>query len=247
MATQFQISDSSNKPRYLQIKDHIISMVRSGQLSPGDTLPSESEFCASLGISRTTVRQAMEELVSEGYLIRRRGLGTFVAPKTLPRKINRMYNFTEDMLEMGLTPSSRVLQCEVVAATEDLRKKLCLDVGETVFQLKRIRYANGEPILLETTCIPYRLCAGIEKYDFSDRSLYQTLKEEYGLAFFKAVETYRCVTVSSHSAELLDMGSSNHVAFEISRNGFLKDGTPFEYTVSHTRSDKCYLQVELYS
>ena len=152
----FQFAQDSNTPLYEQLAAYIKIQIQAGILKPGDQMIAENSLCEILNISRTTVRQCMNRLVEEGLLVRYRGKGSFIADQKMRRNINYLYNFTENMLSLGAVPSSVVLRNELVETDEYIREKLQLPLGQTkAFHLTRLRCANGEPILLENTYIPY--------------------------------------------------------------------------------------------
>lgn len=238
------ISEEDNSPLYIQVIRLIKQQIFSGSLKPGDVLPPESQICRNFNISRTTVRQAFDQLVEENLIIRRRGKGSFVANPKLRRNLNHMYSFTEDMQAMGLVPHSKVLFSGIAAADKDVCGNLLLAGGSRVFKLERIRYANNESILVETTFLPMDLCPGIDKEDFSSTSLYNTLRNNYDLNMHSACETYEVSNLSKETARLLNCAPATP-AFHLKRTAYLSNGTPFEYTNSLVRGDKCLFRVEL--
>lgn len=208
---------------------------------------TENEICELLGISRTTVRLAMNELLDEGLIVRFRGKGSYIAEDKIRRKLDSMYNFTESMLEQGVSPSSRVLSAGIVPADNSAREKLELsDHQKMVFQLTRLRCGNGAPLLLETTRIPVELCSGIEKTDFSNSSLYNVLKMRFGLDLYHAVETLEAIVINNKVSFLLQCDKKNMPGYKIERQSYLRSGQIFEYTTSVTRADRCSFRIDLY-
>lgn len=150
------LSNESNVPLYFQILTLIKRQIHSGILKQGDLVPSENQLCSQYGVSRSTVRQALAQLTEEGLIIRRRGKGSFIASEKLKRNLNHLYSFTEDMISLGLDPHSEVLEKTIVKATNDIAKTLAiLSENTDVLKLTRLRFANDEPLLLETTYIPF--------------------------------------------------------------------------------------------
>lgn len=242
----FSLSISSNLSLHSQISDYFRMKIKSGGLTAGEQLVAETEICAEFGISRTTVRQAMDSLVAEGLIVRRRGKGSFVADIKLKRPYNYLYNFTENMIEIGVTPSSKVLMCRIEDADTEVYDKLKMPSTQSlVFHLKRIRLADDKPILIEETFIPYYLCEGIEKIDFSSESLYKTLLDKYGLQVFHAVETIDAVLIRKEEAEKLEC-EETCPGFKISRISQLDSGFTFEYTKSITNAALCSFKMDLY-
>lgn len=243
----FKLDDSSEIPLYEQLMTFLRMHIRSGQLPAGTKLPTETFLCDSLGISRTTIRQCMNRLVAEGLIVRRRGQGSFVADKKIHRTINNtMYNFTESMREVGAVPSSLVLEKGVVLAPNDIADIMQLAEGTQMFRLKRLRYANGQPLILETTYVPYYLCSGIEYVNFETSSLYHVLTTHYDLRPYHAVETIAAIIIPHNAAHHLECGTLVP-GYSINRLSYLDTNTVFEYTTSITRADKCVFQLDLYN
>lgn len=243
----FHINEQTGQPIYEQLCEYFRHLIQSGELKAGDRLITEGEICELLVISRTTVRQAMDRLVKEGLIVRQRGRGSFVADSKLQRPINYLYNFTENMKELGVTPSSVILTSAVDFVNDSVRAKLNLPFSQDkVFHLTRLRCANQEPMLLEDTYIPYYFCSGIEKTDFSVNSLYQTLKETYALDLYHATETIEAIIISPAEAKILNC-RPKIAGYKITRISHLISGYAFEYTTSITRADRCTYQLELYN
>ena len=127
---KFNLSQESTTPLYQQLFTLIKHEIQNGGLKPGDLLPSENQLCSQYNLSRSTVRQALNQLVDESLVIRRRGKGSFIATKKLSRNLNHLYNFTEDILELGLHPSSEVLESNVEEARDDIMAALHLPEGK---------------------------------------------------------------------------------------------------------------------
>lgn len=150
------------------------------------------------------------------------------------------------MKELGANPNSIVLKSEVVDAPVFIREQLRLPSTQTkVFKLYRLRCANNEPILFEKSYIPYYLCEGIEYYDFSSVSLYNTLDEHYALNLYRATETIEAIIINRDEATLLKC-TAKVPGYKIQRVSYLDSGFIFEFTTSITRADKCVFQLELY-
>lgn len=243
----FRFSESADVPLYMQLAAYLRIQIQNGVLQPGDMMIAENSICDILKVSRTTVRQSMNQLVEEGLLVRYRGKGTFVADFKIKRNMNHLYNFTEDMKAIGTKPVSKVIRAEVLEkCPDDIADILQLPTSKTpVFYLERLRLANQEPILWECTYIPYYLCNKIETFDFNKKSLYQVLNETYRLDMYHAKESLDAVILSKREASLLEC-SSKTAGYKITRISYLDSGFIFEYTTSVTRGDKCTYQFDLY-
>lgn len=243
----FHFSETSTTPLYIQLVSYFRLQIQTGELRPGDQMIPETVLSEALKVSRTTIRQAMNYLVSEGLLTRRRGKGTFISNPKLKRNINYLYDFTENILSIGAVPSSIVLVSERLDITpEPIRSVLQLKAPDLrTFHLERLRCANQEPILIERTYIPYFLCEGIEQYDFSQQSLYRVLTDKYALQHYHASETIEADLISKEESVLLHC-SSRSACYHITRVSKLDTGLIYEYTDSTTRADKCVFHLELY-
>ncbi|GGE15840.1 hypothetical protein GCM10011571_16830 [Marinithermofilum abyssi] len=140
------IDKSSPVPIYYQLEEHIKSQIEKGELKPGDCLPSEREYSEKYGISRMTVRQAINNLVSDGYLIRQKGKGTFVSERKFEQKLSELTSFTEDMKARGLKPDSKLLQFEIIPSDDAIATQLSIKRHDPVYQIRRIRLADGVPM-----------------------------------------------------------------------------------------------------
>ncbi|QQO10837.1 GntR family transcriptional regulator [Breznakiella homolactica] len=242
----FTFNLMTDTPLYIQLSDYFKHQIQSGALKPGDRLIPETDICGALGISRTTVRQAMDSLMEDGLIVRYRGKGSFVAEEKMRRSINHLYSFSKNMRDMGHTPGSIVLEAEAIRSSRQITEKLRMaDADSEVFKLRRVRCADGNPILLETTYIPYFLCRGIERTDFTEASLYTVLTNQYDLKIYHAAETLAAVLIDTEAAAHLRCGKKMP-GYSIERTGHLENGYVFEYTTSVTRADKCVFRIDLY-
>lgn len=240
------VSSDIEQPLYHQILIMLKQQIESGVLKPGDQLPSEAHLCEKYGVSRTTVRQAFEHLVEQNLIIRRRGKGSFVADRKMQRSLSHLYSFTQDMKGMSLNPSSRVIESRIISSSDEISRLLEIPPDSEVFKLTRVRYANGEAVLLENTLIPYYLCKGIEETDFSASSLYAVLGNQYNLQMEGAVETYESIKLSKETSSLLQC-DPYLPGFHVQRIARLNGGIPFEITNSFVRGDKCIFRVDLHT
>jgi GntR family transcriptional regulator len=242
----FKFSPKSDLPLYSQLESYMKMQIQAGFLKPGDKMITEMEICEILSVSRTTVRLAMNSLADEGLIIRRRGKGSFIGEEKLRRKIDYMYNFTENIQSMGALPSSIVLESKIIKADDIVEEKLQLpEKNLQVFFLQRIRCANNVPILLESTYIPYFLCKGIEKFDFKTMSLYNILSNNYSINPCHAVEAIEAIVLDPMTAKMLKC-KNRMPGYKIERVSYMDFEYVFEYTTSVTRADKCVFRLDLY-
>lgn len=218
--------------------------IESGQWQSGQQLPNESKLAESFAVSKITVRQALQELASLGYIRREQGRGTFVSKPKFDQGPRELLGFTEEMRRHSLAASSRVLERSVKEADIRVADALQLHVGSPVFVLKRLRIADGEPMGIQTAHIPLNLAAGIEKEDFENVSLYELLRTRYGLQPTKARETHFAALAEPAAAELLGIPTGSPV-FAAERVTFLRDGRPLEFVKSIMRGDRYSIVLDL--
>lgn len=237
------IDKKSRVPLYAQLIDIIVKKVNSGELKEHDKLPSEREICEQYDISRTTTRQAMIELEQDGYIYKEHGKGSFVSPKTYTQSLVRMYSFTEEMKKLGKIPKAKILSFSIKPGLSKVATKLCLDEGELVYEMLRLRLADDEPIMYETTYLPCKHFPNLMKNDFEINSMYDLFLKKYSFTISSAQESFRVVSVGPEEAPYLlnEIGSP---AMKIERVAFSKD-CAVEYTVSVARGDRYVYTTEL--
>ena len=231
-------------PLYYQLKTILLDRVKSGDLKANDRLPSEDEIAAQYAISKATVRQAIGELVVAGVLRREQGRGTYVAEQKIEHGPKELTGFTEEMRKRGLRSSSRVLKQRVIKADAEVAEKLGLSEGDEVFELTRLRFADGDPMGLQTAFIPLTLAPGLADENFESASLYEILETRYGVAPARAQETHSAVLIEGREAKLLKaaVGSPGLAAERVT---YLADGRPFELVHSVMRGDRYKIMLDL--
>jgi GntR family transcriptional regulator len=210
-------------------------------LEMGDAIPSERQLSADLGVSRLTVRAALDDLVREGHLVRRRGSGTFVSEPKIAQELT-MTSFTEDMRRRGMTPKSKTLELRGVPAGARLGRIFHVSPSEPIVVAKRLRLADGETMAIETLHVREALVPGLSATDL-ERSFYELLKSR-GVSIVSGVETIEAtVTNEEESAQL---GVPLHSpAFLFERTTRAEDGSVVEFVQSTYRGDRYQLVTEL--
>jgi GntR family transcriptional regulator len=164
-------------PLYHKIKQHLLDQIIDGSLKAGDMLPSETQLLTQYNASRITIRRALKELIQQGILYTIQGKGTFVAHAPI-RQISGFHSFSDDIQAKGLRASSKVMIFEKVAAEIEVSTRLHLKIGDPVYIVQRIRYANDQPVAFETAYLPASLFPGLEQFDLS-YSLYDVFRNQY--------------------------------------------------------------------
>ncbi|WP_432408100.1 GntR family transcriptional regulator [Wukongibacter sp. M2B1] len=230
-------------PLYYQLMDVIIDEINSGKYKENDKLPSERELCEMYDISRATVRQTIQELEKDGYIYKQHGKGTFVSPERFKQDLLKFYSFTEEMKKLGKVPSSKVIDFEIVEIDEKIAKEMELREGEMVYKFTRLRLADGRPIMLETSYIPYKRFKGITRDDLEQEAMYDIFTKRYNAVFSKAEESFQPVSTREDEAKLLENqpGSPSMMIERITYEG----ERVIEYTIGIARGDRFKYRVIL--
>lgn len=240
-----KLSLDSDVPLYNQLVAIIKRNITAGLLVPGDLLPSEAELCKALNISRSTVRQAIGALEADGLVVRRQGKGTFVAEPKVHRKTERVYSFTAEMTAMGIQPSSELIEFKVIDPTPDIIKMLELRSPDMrVYKFIRIRKANGEPLMVETSFYPQYIYPNLTPELLTTHSFYSLLYD-VGIIPFTALDTYEAIRLSKADADLLHcrVGSAG---FFMQRQTRTESGECYEFTQTCMRGDRTSLEIVMH-
>src|SRR5829696_5692508 len=224
-----------------QTKGQVLDLIE--RLDVGEAIPSERRLSADLGVSRLTVRAALDELVREGHLIRRRGSGTFVSEPKIAQELT-MTSFTEDMRRRGMRPTSRTIELKTVAAGARLGRFLNVSPSEPTMVAKRLRLADGETMAIETLHVPSRLVPGLSGKDLETQSFYELLSERYGITIAGGVQQIEPTVTNEEESEALGV-PLHSPAFLFERTSRSADGTTVEFVRSIYRGDRYVLVSEL--
>jgi GntR family transcriptional regulator len=228
-------------PLYYQLKEWLTGQIERGTLAVGQQLPSEEKLCEQFGISRPTVREALNDLVAEGKIRRIHGRGTFVAPGKVDHALAQHLTGLHDDLAQSQVPfATRVLEAGVMPGIEigeRIPKELGTARQEEVVFLRRLRLVEEEPLVVSTSYLPARLCPAILEEDFSSRSLYHTLEERYGLVVHRLTRTMEMRTVDEPEASWLGI-SRRAPVHSIENRAYLEDGRMIEYAEMLFRADR---------
>jgi GntR family transcriptional regulator, N-acetylglucosamine utilization regulator len=237
----FRIDHQSPVPKYFQLREILLDLVES-ELDADQAIPSERELATRFGLSRMTVRQAVDHLVSEGRLYRVQGKGTFVARPKIEMPL-RLASFTEDMRARGLEPGSRDLDRRTDAASAHLARALQIAPGDPVHVIERLRTADGIPMAVERSHIPEAVAPGLADASLAGRSLYDVLASRYGVLLDRGDQTIEAGIADPTDAALLDLPGGSAVLL-LQRRSFAGE-RPVEFAVSTYRADRYQLHVAL--
>jgi len=241
---QKKIDKNTPIPLYFQLKNLIVNDIKTGQLKPGDMLMTELKLGELFDLSRTTVRQAVMELVNEGYLYRIKGRGTFIAkPKLLQDFMRKIESYDEQMKRLNMKPRTIVLANEEIAANEDVANALNLDIGNSVIVLKRLRYANEEPIVVLDSYLIMD-CREVLLSDMTTTGMYACLARNEKTTIRRVIRRFEAVAANAEIGNYLAI-DKGHPIQRVTTVGFNLDGKPIEYSIANYRGDKNQFTVEL--
>jgi len=195
------IDRNSPIPLYFQVAQHLENAISSGELPIGSLLPNEVDLAQSLGLSRPTMRRAMQHLVDKGLVTRRRGIGTRVVQPKLRRPLE-LTSLYDDLAQAGRAPTTEVLSFTTVDASGEVAERLEVPEGTSVLELVRLRKADGKPIAKLTNYLPDRV-ARFSESELGTHGLYELIRSQ-GVTLHSATQTLGARTATAAEARLLE-------------------------------------------
>jgi GntR family transcriptional regulator len=225
------LDESSAQPLYQQLQRALRGAIENGIIGPDDALPPERDLAETLGVSRITVRKAIDELVEDGLLIRKQGSGTFVSNR-VEKNFAKLTSFSEDMRARGREPRSVWMNRAEGTVTPEESLTLRSSPGTPVFRFHRIRYADDAPMAIEYATV---IASCLTSLDEVESSLYEAL-ERTGNRPVRALQRLRAVLLTAEQAKLLK-AREGEAGLLVARVGYLKDGRAVEYSQSYYRGE----------
>jgi GntR family transcriptional regulator len=232
---------SATVTKQSEARERVLDLIE--RLGIGDAIPSERQLCVDLGVSRLTVRAALDDLVREGHLVRKRGSGTFVSEPKIAQELT-MTSFTEDMQRRGMVPESRTLDLRTTPAGPWLGRLLHISPSEPVVIVKRLRLADHDTMAIETLHVRASLVPGLSADDLEGHSFYELLSERYGLDIVGGLQTIEPTVTNEEESEVLGV-PLHSPAFLFERTTRSQVGEIVEYVRSIYRGDRYRLVTEL--
>jgi len=239
-----QLQYDSVIPLYHQLKEFLREDLETGVSKPGDMVPSEHQLMQQYKVSRNTVKKALEDLVQEGMLYRVQGKGTFVARPKLEQSLSGFYSFSKVMKAIGIQPKDVILSFRETQATSRVARNLQIPAGTDVYELKRLRYAEEDPIIFETSYIPKQITPGLSEEKLQKSSLYDLMGTEYDVVVSRAKESFEPVLINDYEEQYLNV-KKGYPALLLDRVAYDLAGRPVEYCRSTVRGDRCRFYTEL--
>lgn len=248
MAAEFSFGDlaidrASPVPAYYQLQEYLTERIESGELAAGTALPAEREFAEQLGLSRMTVRQALERLRLEGRIVRQRGAGTFVGTTRLGIT-SRLTSVSAVVAAQGRTSHAHVIDIASARSTAAVADAFGLRRGAEAIRLRRLRRVDGVPFSFETAWLDRQRCAALLDTDLEGRSLLEALATLCDVQLASATEQVAATTLDSYEAAHLD-SSSGAAAFRVTRTSWDFEGRPAEWVTTVIRGDRFVFTADL--
>lgn len=226
-------------PKYEEIASALRAAIRNGEYTPGQQLAFEKDMCVQYGVSRITIKRAVDELVKEGLIVKRRGSGTFV--KSLKDEDVKELSMANQLSGYVATYKGKkvhtdVVRFDIIHPSADIAAKLQITTEDFVYDIIRVRYLEGEATVVEYTKMPIELIQGI-KMQVLKKTIYGYIENTLKLHIQSAHRTVRAKMPTDEEREWLKIDGEMPI-LEVEQVAFLDDGVPFEYSVSHHRADK---------
>lgn len=234
---------SNEVPLYYQLASVLRERIVSGQLAPGDRLPTEAQLVADYGVSRITVRQALRNLTDEGLIRALAGRGTFVTDRAASRGTLQMEGSLDDLMSLGLATEVKVIDLVTLRATAEQAKVLSIDVGSTIMRCTRLRYYEGVPYSHVVNELPVRIARRFSQADWSG-SILRVLEERCGIPVRDAYQTIRASLADASLARLLETRIGAPL-IAVDRVVLTDNAVPIERVHTHYRSDIYSMSVHL--
>ena len=232
------------QPRHAQISEWLRQQIEDGTLGPDEQLPSESQLTGRFGVSRITVRRALQTLEHEGLIYRRQGLGSFVQDTRVRQGLVRLTDFVEDMAQAGLAARSQVLHFAPEAARPDVAARLDVGDDQPVYRLDRLRLAEDEPIAFDRTWLPVFYAGLLDGHDLETHTIYHLLETRYGIAVERGRYRIEAVNASTELAGHLAVPRGRALLL-IERVSFTHGEKRIYYQRRYYRSDRVAYELEL--
>src|SRR5580698_8150140 len=226
MNHQRPLDRNSPVPLYFQIAENLKQAISDGTLKPGERLDNELDLTERLGVSRPTVRQAVQRLVDQGLVVRRRGLGTVVVSPRIMRSV-ALTSLYDDLASSGREPATTVLAIESLSADDEIAAALSVPAGTPVLSVQRLRLADGTPLALMHNYLPAGLLRSEPRDALEKTGLYELLRSQ-GVQLQAGEQAIGARKATAHEAKMLEAPRGATV-LTMTRTAFDQNGTPVEH------------------
>jgi GntR family transcriptional regulator len=223
-------------PLYAQVETALAADIAATTLPPGSQLPPEDSLTVRFGVSRTTVRKAIENLVARGLVEIQRGKGTFVTEPKIRQDLTELTGFVEDMMALGRNPTARLLDKRVVPASKTVAQHLGLPLGAQVYRIERVRLADGVAMSFDETYLPLEIGEKVARNDLEAEPIFALLEGKYDLPLVEAQYQLEAATAGEHVAQALGIEAGSPI-FLIERTSYAEGQKPVDYEKLYYRGD----------
>ncbi len=231
------IDSSSALPLYAQVETILAGDIANGTYASGSRLPNETELVERYAVSRTTIRQTIQNLIRRGLVEIRRGKGTFVLEPKITQELTELSGFVEDMSALGHRSSARLLDKQIVPSSEAVARHLALAAGTRVVRIQRVRLANDVPISFDETYLPREIGEKIIENNLETEPIFSLLEEKYNMPLIEAEYRLEAVSADSTVARALSIRTGSPI-FLIERTSFCEGQRPVDYERLYYRGDQ---------
>ena len=231
------IDPESPLPLYAQLESILGTEIAAGTLPPESRLPNEEQLIERYRVSRTTVRQTIQNLVRRGLIEIRRGKGTFVLPPKITQELTELTGFVEDMQSLGREASARLIDKQILPAAENVARQLAIAAGTPVVRIQRVRLADNSPLSFDETYLPRELGERIVANDLETEPIFSLLEQKYNTPLVEAEYRLEAVSADDLVARALGITAGDPI-FLIERTSYTAGHEPVDYEKLHYRGDQ---------
>jgi GntR family transcriptional regulator len=232
-----EISPDSPLPLYAQLESILADDIAACTFPPGSRLPNEEQLVERYAVSRTTVRQTIQNLVRRGLIEIRRGKGTFVLQPKITQELTELSGFVEDMQSLGRQASARLLGKEIVSANESVARQLAINTGTPVVRIQRVRLADNSPLSFDETYLPREIGERILENNLETEPIFSLLEQKYDTPLVEAEYRLEAVSADTTVARALGIVAGGPI-FLIERTSYTTGHQPIDYEKLYYRGDQ---------
>ncbi|HEY2016855.1 MAG TPA: GntR family transcriptional regulator [Bryobacteraceae bacterium] len=232
-----KIDPDNPLPLYAQVESILAAGITDGTFPVGSQLPNEDELIQRYAVSRTTIRQTIQNLIRRGLIEIRRGKGTFVLQPKITQELTELSGFVEDMQSLGRHASARLLDKEIVSASESVARQLAITAGTLVVRIQRVRLADNAPLSFDETYLPREIGERIVENDLETEPIFSLLEQKYDTPLVEAEYRLEAISADTMVARALAISAGSPI-FLIERTSYTTDHRPVDYEKLYYRGDQ---------
>jgi GntR family transcriptional regulator len=237
MMSSVKIDPHHALPLYAQVESMITAAIADGTFPSGSRLPNEDELVERYAVSRTTIRQTIQNLVRRGLVEIRRGKGTFVLQPKITQELTELTGFVEDMQVLGRQASARLLDKQIVPASESVARQLAITAGTPVVRIQRVRLADNIPLSFDETFLPCEIGDKVMADNLETEPIFSLLEQKYNTALVEAEYRLEAVSADPIVARALGIAAGSPI-FLIERTSYTAEHQPVDYEKLYYRGDQ---------